>query len=74
MLLLFDTHAGGNLTDDSFKSHLSMNPVRLHVHKYKKVLETRESLEEEAEEEEEDWRNVLLYLGMVVMILFTAVI
>lgn len=72
MLLLFDTHAGGNLTDDSFKSHLSMNPLRLHVHKYKKVLETRESLEEA--EEEEDWRNVLLYLGMVVMILFTAVI
>lgn len=26
MLLLFDTHAGGNLTDDSFKSHLSINP------------------------------------------------
>lgn len=40
----------------------------------KKVLETRESLEEAEEEEEEDWRNVLLYLGMVVMILFTAVI
>lgn len=31
-LLLFDIHAGGGRTDYSFKSHLSVNPQRLHVH------------------------------------------
>lgn len=31
LLLLSDTHAGGNLTDYSFKSHLSTGHQRLHV-------------------------------------------
>lgn len=38
----------------------------------KRVLETVQSPEDK--EEEEDWRNVFLYLGMVGMILFRAMI
>lgn len=32
MLLLFDTHAGEDLTGYSFKSHLNISPQKLHVH------------------------------------------
>lgn len=62
-LLLFDTHAGGNLTDYSFKSHLSISPQETSCPLIKRGLARQERLE--GSYKEDDWRNVFLYLGMV---------
>lgn len=63
MLLLFNTHVGGSLTDYSFKSHLSIgHQTSLKLIKIMGgIKKTQTSLEEHL-------RNAFLYLGVVAMI------
>lgn len=65
LLLLFDTHAGG-------KQIIPLNPtsvsfLRDFTSTDERGLAKQEMLKESCKEEE-DWRNVFLYLGMVAMI------